>query len=93
MLSSRFLRSWGRSPVHLVVQAAQYIIAALLLGAHHWHLTEEASRLLHGAWCTMSPMTFFGGGFGRVSVGLQMLLLPMTYGEPILHLRCQATMP
>lgn len=34
VLSSRFLRSWGRSPVHLVVQAAQYIIAALLLGAH-----------------------------------------------------------
>lgn len=33
VLSSRFLRSWGRSPVHLVVQAAQYIIAALLLGA------------------------------------------------------------
>jgi hypothetical protein len=32
VLSSRFLRSWGRSPVHLVVQAAQYIIAALLLG-------------------------------------------------------------
>ena len=38
VLSSRFLRSWGRSPVHLVVQAAQYIIAALLLGARLLHL-------------------------------------------------------
>ena len=43
VLSSRFLRSWGRSPVHLVVQAAQYIIAALLLGAYLW--------LLQGTTC------------------------------------------
>ena len=33
MLSARFLRSWWRSPVNLVVQAAQYLFFAFLIGA------------------------------------------------------------
>ena len=33
VLSARFLRSWWRSPVNLVVQAAQYLFFAFLIGA------------------------------------------------------------
>ena len=47
VLSSRFLRSWGRSPVHLVVQAAQYIIAALLLGARPRPLPPIGCAVTH----------------------------------------------
>ena len=32
VLSARFLRSWWRSPVNLVVQAAQYLFFAFLIG-------------------------------------------------------------
>ena len=33
VLSARFLRTWWRSPVNLVVQAAQYLFFAFLIGA------------------------------------------------------------
>lgn len=40
VLSARFLRSWWRSPVNLVVQAAQYLFFAFLIGALQLHCSR-----------------------------------------------------
>ena len=55
VLSARLLRSWWRSPVNLVVQAAQYLFFAFLIGAQQqrMHANRQFWPVVLSECCNM----------------------------------------